>query len=80
MRYEVVFFMMAAVIALLGWFLHSAWREIDDLYEEIDELKEEADELDRIARDERSKAEHYKTILQESEFSKFCNSIKEATS
>lgn len=80
MRYEVIFFMMLAVIVLLAWFLHSAWGEIDNLYEEIEDLKEEADELDRIARDERSKAEHYRTILQESEFLKICNSIKEAAS
>lgn len=80
MNHEVVFFAMMAGILILAWRLHAAWGEIDDLCEEIDELEEEAAELDRIARAERKRADYYKTILQESEFSEFCKTIKEAAS
>ena len=75
-----VFFGMFAIIAWLAWHLHDSWGEIDDLYDEIDELKEEAVELERIARLERNKAAHFRTLLNEADFAEYCKKMKEAAS
>lgn len=56
---------MLAVIILLAWSLHNALGEVSELYEEIDELIEETGDLDRIAREERNRANRYQALLQE---------------
>lgn len=75
---EFIVLALMAIVMIVGWYLHQAWGEIEDLYGEIDDLQDKVnlleDEnaaLDAVATQYKTTANYYQTIYHEAEFAAF---------